>query len=422
MGDEVRFPARDTGEGGKAVEVRRSIEVFVFIDLLGACAGAIFLAVANGVIVRSWLLWLVLATLLVLIGCLLMARRQLALGELFGPLVLVTGGNWLVALVVAIALPSLWPVMILTVVMPLVLATPYLDRPVMLRTLVSGAVMAGIVAAAGLINDEGGAVPDLDDTIEFVLVIGALMAMIAPIGLIVWQNNRLQQEHLDRATDLNTELFGIQRALAESRRRVVEAADSERLRIERDIHDGAQQRLVALGVRLRLLETQVDGDSALNQAIAQSIVELEEAVDELRELAHGIYPPLLQSRGLPDALSAVARRSPVPVSLDVAPVGRLDRSVETALYFTALEALTNAVKHAEGSDVSLSLLSDDGSVVLKVVDNGPGFDPDVGLPSRGRHNMVDRLAAVDGELTITSSPGHGTSVEASVPVDLRVAD
>lgn len=416
MGDELHVPAPGTGGGADDIETPRSIEVFVLIDLVGACAGAVFVAVANGLIVRSSLLWLVLAALVVLIVSLLEARRQLMLGRLFGPLLLVTGGNWFVALVVAFALPSLWPAMILTVLMPLVLSTPYLDRRSMPRALVPGAIMAGLVAAAGLLNDDGGAVPDLDDTIDFFLVIGSLMAMSVPIGLIVWQNNRLQQDHLDRATDLNVELFGIQRQLAESRRRVVEAADAERLRIERDIHDGAQQRLVALGVRLRLLETQVGEDPAIGPVIAQSIVELEDAVDELRELAHGIYPPLLQSRGLPDALAAVARRSPVPVTLEVAPVGRLDRSVETALYFTALEALTNAVKHADGSEVNLSLVRRDSSIVLRVADDGPGFDPAVVVPSRGTHNMVDRLAAVDGEVAITSSAGRGTVVEATVPL------
>lgn len=400
----------------RGVNVRRGIERFVPIDLIGACAGALFVAVANSLVVGAPLLWLVFAALMVLIGTLLLAHHQLGRGMLFRPLTLVAGGNWLVALVVAFVLPALWPAMILTVLMPLVLATPYLDRNMLLRGLVAGAAMAGLVAAAGLINGDGGAVVDMAESIEFALVIGALMAMFAPISLIVWQNNRLQQENLDRATDLNVELLGIQRELADSRRRVVEAADAERLRIERDLHDGAQQRLVALGVRLRLLETQVGDGSPHKEVIALLIVELEEAVEELRELAHGIYPPLLQSRGLTDALSAVARRMPVVVSTDLAAVGRLDRSVETALYFTAMEALTNAVKHAGGADITLTLGRRESSVVLEVVDDGPGFEPGTETYSRGTNHMVDRLAAVDGSLKISAAPGRGTSVEAVVPL------
>ena len=170
----------------------------------------------------------------------------------------------------------------------------------------------------------------ITDEFELILVVGALMAQILPVTLVVWQMNDLQQRNLADSRALNRELRDSEARLAVSRRRVVDAADAERRRIERNLHDGAQQRLVALGVRLRLLEEQVSGDAELASTVGGLVGELEGAVDEVRELAHGIYPPLLRSQGLVAALRAVARRSASPVETDLATIERLDESSETA--------------------------------------------------------------------------------------------
>lgn len=397
---------------------RRGIETFILIDRVGAAAGAVVVLAANALFIQHGLLWLVLAGLVALVIALTLARRSVGSESLLDALLLITAGNWLVAILVSVALPFLWPPMVLTVLMPLVLATPYLGRQMLFGALVAGAFMAGSVGVTGLLMDDGGALPDVDDVFELVLVVGALIALIVPIGFIVWQNNRILRENLNRANELNRELLEIQRELAASRRRVVQAADIERLRIERNLHDGAQQRLVSLGVRLRLLDSQTSDDSPAKPAIATLISELEGSVEEVRELAHGIYPPLLQSRGLGDALRAVARRSSTPVTLELDEVGRLDQSIETALYFTALEALTNAAKHAPESAVTLSLKRVGDSIRLVVADQGPGFDVSDEIRSRGTHNMGDRVAAVQGAVAITSVIGRGTTVEASVPLSM----
>lgn len=393
----------------------RAVALFVRWDRLGTLAGLLLVVVANTILARP-LLWLIAATLVGLAGLLTMAGRLVDQGDLLGSLTLVAIGNWVTAVVVAAVLPFLWPVMAITVLMPLVLATPYLARSRIGFGIGAATIVAAIVALIGLINDDGGALPDLEDEIELVAVAGALMGQIAPIGLVVWQNNRLQRENLERAIALNTELEASRERLAASRRRVVEAADTERRRIERNLHDGAQQRLVAIGVRLRLLETMTDDDDPVAGQVRALIGELDEAVDEIRELARGIYPPLLQSRGLVDALSSVARRSPLATTTDLADVGRLEPSAETALYFTALEALTNAAKHAAEASVEVTLRSDGDQVRLTVRDDGPGFDPDLADQTQGLTNMADRVASSGGQLTITTTPGQGTSIEASVPI------
>jgi signal transduction histidine kinase len=240
------------------------------------------------------------------------------------------------------------------------------------------------------------------------------MVQILPIGLIVWQNNRLQHENLDRANDLNEQLLISRAELAASRRRVVHAGDIERRRIERDLHDGAQQRLVTLGVRLRLLESQTEDMPDVHHAVEDMIGELSAAIDEVRELSNGIYPPMLQSEGLVHALGEVARRSTTPVRTSLTHIERLDPSVETALYFTALEALTNTAKHAPGSLVDLRLVDEGSSLRLTVSDNGPGFEIDESKALASVNRLDDRVAAIGGTLTITSAIGKGTTVTAIV--------
>lgn len=401
---------------GRPVEQldRRAIRLFIEFDRIGAAAGGLMVLLANAVVLRKNSIWFILAAIVVLVGALTVADRLIGRGHLLAPLALIAAGNWLAAIVVATVLPFLWPVMTITVLMPLVVATPYLDRSLLRPAILSCAVAAGVIAALGLWNDDGGALPDMEDEFEFLVVVSALVAHIAPIGLIVWQNNRLQHENLHRATELNEGLRRSEEALAESRRRVVQAADTERRRIERDLHDGAQQRLVAMGVRLRLLESQSGDDPQLLEAIRTVVSELDQAVEEVRELAHGIYPPLLQTGGLVAALTAVARRSPLPVEADLAEIGRLEESTETALYFTALEALTNAAKHAPDATVILSLVDDSDGLVLTVADDGPGFVVDPAVRSNGTHNMGDRLAAVGGNLLVDSTPGNGTRVVARI--------
>lgn len=205
--------------------------------------------------------------------------------------------------------------------------------------------------------------------------------------------------------------------LRASRQRLVAAQDEERRRLERNIHDGAQQQLVALTVKLRLLEQIAGPDPAKATEIAAQLqAEATAALDDLRDLARGIYPPLLADKGLPAALEAQARKLPVPVSVDTGDLGRFSQDVEAAVYFSCLEALQNVAKYADASQVKISLTRSNGRLSFAVTDDGVGFDPTSASHGTGLQGIADRLDALGGTLEIVSAVGEGTAVNGSVPV------
>jgi signal transduction histidine kinase len=206
--------------------------------------------------------------------------------------------------------------------------------------------------------------------------------------------------------------------LRASRQRLVAAQDEERRRLERNIHDGAQQQLVALTVKVRLLEQLAERDPAKTREMAAQIQnDTTAALDDLRDLARGIYPPLLADKGLPAALVAQARKSPVPVAVDADEIGRYPQDVEAAIYFSCLEALQNVAKYADASQVSISLGRSDGRLSFAVVDDGVGFDPHATTHGTGLQGIADRLDALGGTFEIVSAAGEGTTLNGSVPVD-----
>ena len=206
--------------------------------------------------------------------------------------------------------------------------------------------------------------------------------------------------------------------LQASRARIVVAADAERRRIERDLHDGAQQRLVALAVKLGLARRLVDGD--LDQArgmLDELRDEVKDAVEELRSLAHGIYPPLLLDQGLAAALGSAAQRATIPTRVEAGPIGRYPADVEAAAYFCCMEALQNAMKHAgPEATVVVRAWEKDGALRFTVTDDGAGFDAAAKAAGHGFVNMGDRLGAIGGSLRVESSPGGGTSVIGVLPL------
>jgi signal transduction histidine kinase len=202
--------------------------------------------------------------------------------------------------------------------------------------------------------------------------------------------------------------------LAASRARIVEAADAARRRIERDLHDGAQQRLVSLALSLRRLESTFEPNSPATRELAVALAELEAALEELRELARGIHPSVLTDRGLEAALGTVAGRSTVPVELDVDSCGKLPLMVQTTAYFVVVEALTNAAKHAQSDRVEVRVAVGEGDAVVEVCDDGRGgVDLTRGSGLRG---LDDRLTALGGTLEIDSPVGEGTTIRARIPV------
>jgi len=206
--------------------------------------------------------------------------------------------------------------------------------------------------------------------------------------------------------------------LRASRGRLVAAQDEERRRLERNIHDGAQQQLVALGVKLRLTDALVERDQAkARELLAQLQIETQSAIDDLRDLARGIYPPLLADQGLGVALEAQSRKSVVPVLIESDGIGRYPQDVEAAIYFSCLEALQNVAKYAEASHATISLALRDASLEFIVADDGRGFDRTRVTKGSGLQGIADRIDAIGGSVTVESAPGKGTTVRGAVPVD-----
>ena len=234
-----------------------------------------------------------------------------------------------------------------------------------------------------------------------------LVADLAGQAGLVLKNVGLNRELLARLDDLRT-----------SRQRLVTAQDEERRRIERDLHDGAQQHLVALKIKVGLAESVAEPESKTRPILAQLKRDADEAIDNLRELARGIYPPLLASDGLGAALQAPARRFAVPVELHVDEVARQPREVEGAIYFCCLEALQNVAKYAQASHIKVRVWTQDSTLAFAVEDDGTGFEPATVVQSSGLQNMRDRLEALGGSLEVTSAPGQGTTIKGRVPVGL----
>jgi signal transduction histidine kinase len=203
-------------------------------------------------------------------------------------------------------------------------------------------------------------------------------------------------------------------ALAASRSRLVEAADAARRAIERDLHDGAQQRLVALGMRLRVALASVRDESPeAEDLLSAAIEELNEATTELRELARGIHPAVLTDHGLRLAIAGLAKRSPLDVDVVAVPTERFPASVEAAAYFVVAEALTNSARYAAPCTVTVEIQNTNGSLTVAVADSGPG-----GATVRagsGLQGLADRVGAVRGTLSLVSPPGSGTAITADLP-------
>jgi signal transduction histidine kinase len=238
--------------------------------------------------------------------------------------------------------------------------------------------------------------PSLADEPELVHAVGGAAALAL-------ENERLTAELRATVSELRA-----------SRARIVESADAARRKIERDLHDGAQQRLVALALELRMARGRVDQDGeAAKELLDGALRNLEEATRELRELARGIHPAVLSDRGLGSAVEALAQRMPLPIEITSVPDQRLPEPVEAAAYFVVAEAITNVARYAQATHAAVDVRCDDGTLVVEVTDDGiGGADPSWGSGLRG---LSDRIAALDGRLEVSSPAGAGTTVRASIP-------
>jgi signal transduction histidine kinase len=231
-----------------------------------------------------------------------------------------------------------------------------------------------------------------------------LLAHLASQAGLVLRNVRLTAELQATIDDLRA-----------SRRRLVRAQDEERHRIERNLHDGAQQQLVALIVQLTLLEDSAGDPAEVKLMTGQLRSGLHTALGDLRALARGIYPPLLADQGLGPALQAQAGKAPLPVVIETDGIGRYPRDAEAAVYFCTLEALQNVAKYARASRATIALACPDSHLEFSITDDGDGFDTTKATSGTGLQGMADRLAAVGGTLHIRSTPGLGTTISGTLP-------
>jgi signal transduction histidine kinase len=238
--------------------------------------------------------------------------------------------------------------------------------------------------------------PVLEDNAE-------LVQSVCAAASLALENERLQAELRARLVELQA-----------SRARLVQATDAERRRIERDLHDGTQQRLVSIAMSLGLLETKLPAQATAARPIVRETREaLALALAELRELTHGINPPLLTERGLSPALDELCRRAALPTHLDLELDRRLPDQIETAAYFMASEALTNAAKHSHGSEVRVAASYEDQTLTVEVADDGIGGA--IAAGGSGLRGLADRVEALGGRFTVSSPPGRGTTLRAEIP-------
>jgi signal transduction histidine kinase len=318
-------------------------------------------------------------------------------------------GNWASVLLITFVAPALLPVMVLAVMLPVVFAEPYIrwQRGLAFAVITAGCVLA--LAALARFQHVAHAAGEPPRWIETAFIVVALPFNAFHIMVIVWNNAaalRTSEAQLaERAAQLEA-----------SRNRLITAADEERRRLERDLHDGAQQHLVALAVLIQLART-AEHDR-YQPLLTEASGLLETAIAEIRRLAHGIYPPLLVSGGLAQALPAVVAHAPLPVQLNLQVIGRYPASIEAAFYFCCCEALQNAAKHGgPGTTVTITAHANDRMLTLTISDTGRGFDS--ATIGTGLTNMTDRLSAIGGNLVFDTAPGRGTRVTAVVATPVQ---
>ena len=407
--------------GSEIPEVRREARDWLIANNVSdQRAIALF---ASGVLVfavvyRSW--WAV-----VLAGCIAlvipfrwMAAPYFRRGDLRRGILWANLGSWYLLFPLVLIVPETLPIAMQNVVGPVILAATYLERRFVRRLVPVTVVIAVAITYIAFTSDGVG----LDELIPRPVFLGALLVYVGANLLLVMGDiqelNLVHLRSLQRAVRQNRRLRAAERALRDSRRRLLVAADNERVRLERDLHDGAQQRLVSLSLQLRLAAELTDeGRAPTSDLLMAMHREATGAVEELRDLAQGVYPARLHELGLARALHGVARRSSARIDIQDSSTSEIDGSTKVALYFLCVEAIQNAIKHGTADTaITISLIEEDGDLVLVVVDDGPGFDTGEHSDSRGLLNMGDRVGAIGGDLTIRSVIDGGTTITARVPI------
>jgi signal transduction histidine kinase len=410
--DELAVPSRALAD--------RLVRSVLLSSVAGAC-GMVGVALVYVLVLASPWLLVILVACVAHQATLVVVRRTCRRGDLARAAVMFCVADWTIVLVSLAIVPPVAAALVPIIIARIVSTLPYLERPALLR-LVVASLGAGVAVGALSRVDVIGVSDRVPDWVVTAFVMFFVPVGIVIVGLDLWQHSATLLENVDRAVRANARLQASERTLAEqaqelrrSRARLVVAADEERRRVERDFHDGAQQTLIGLCLGLTSLADRQPAGSVVRVELDRLGGYAQDTLTEIRELAHGVYPPVLAAHGLAPALAAVLRRLQLPVHAAIETVGRRPPEQEAAVYFACREALQNVEKHA-GPDAAVELtLSEDalGGLQFCVLDSGRGFD--TATAGHGLVNMGDRLAAVGGSLEVSSSRGGGTRVTGVIP-------
>jgi signal transduction histidine kinase len=406
------------------VEHDRRLAWLLGVDIATSATAVAVLLAAHFFVVSSGYL-LLLAAMVAASGLVMAAGcRPLRKGRADRVVAALAVANYLIAVAATAIAPFAMPILLVATMLPAVLAVPYVSRHQLHCYLAASFVFALGVAALG----------SLQDFTEFRRALPAWLAsgvvvlftpfMTSMVSIIALTNATVLDDALRSALRTNSDLLAAQTTLAEnvaalraSRARVVAVAERERRRIERDLHDGAQQALVTATVRLAALRLEATRlDPSLGSGIDDVRDQLHRASAELRDLARGVHPMALTAGGLAAAVRHAVASFPGDATVDIRTDRRFDPDVERAVYFCVTEALHNSFKHGgDGTHVRLVLDGDGSELRFAVCDNGTGFDPAAPTIGTGLDNMVERLGAVGGELSVTASIGGGATIRGAVP-------
>lgn len=401
---------------------RRRLVLFIRLDALLTVFAAGFVVVVYAFYAREPYL-LTCGLVVALAGAVMVRAAAYAQrGSISRAIGWLAAGNWLALAVGAVLAPAVWPVYPLAALLPAIAAAPYVRQDEFRRYLIASVAAATLATFAGLFSEFTSIEEDVSTGITDTLQAVFVPLMTATLGFLALQNFARIRSMVITLTDAHEAMRFQANDLLASRSRMLAATDRERRRIERDLHDGTQQHFVAMAMRLSAIRALLpEGAREAREQIDRLRGEVHDAQRDLRNLTAAIYPATLSQHGLTSAIRFIADRFASNATTDIDEVGRCDPNVEAAVYFTCMEAVQNASKHAgEGAALRIELHRAERELVFVVADDGVGFDPGQTIEAGGTTNMHDRMGAVLGSLVIESAPGRGTTVTGTVRVAPRI--
>lgn len=395
--------------------------ILVADGVLAIVAGAFTVAMSLTVARIGWL-FAVGCFVAAIGGVILCGLVPLRRGRVEGALWVLSGANWTVSVVAAAIATFAWPLLMVSALFPSVVAASFAPLGRLWRFVAPSFVVALAVTAVGTLQDATGLSDEVPEWLLTAILICTAPGFGGVLVTVALQHHKNLMRALDEERQVRRALDVQAEQLRESRQRVVAATDRARRRIEQDLHDGAQSRLVGINLQLAAAKAKLaDAPADVRATLDDVSREVRHAHTELRDLAHGLYPTVLTQHGLVAAVEAAADRIDAPVKLDLHRIGRVAPDVEAAVYFCILEALQNASRHADASRVDVRLERDECSITFTVADDGLGFDTSV-TGGHGLTNLHDRLGAMGGSVEIGSTKGVGTRIVGAIPVATRTGE